>query len=785
MVRMDSSHPQPAERHELAVLLTGTELVLDASSIVAVHLPLVEQLAAAAQVEFDPAFAEQMFARVARSATPVLSWSLWQAWTRELGMVLAIDSAEWNEVFSAAAPHAPVLLAHGTTERPAWCLIYGKRRGRIGVQRANEAAPTWLKIQDAMSALALPTGDASPPAGDTPRLTYGRVQASAPAESLRAVADAHHLDEEADGHGDVPLHGDSNAAWPAHPHHPPHHPTPWRRLLSWLRPERRDIGMLVVFALVSGLLMLAIPIAVEALVNFVAFGAVVQPVVVLAIVLGVFLGFGAVMRGMQTFLVELLERRILLRLATDLAVRLPRIHRQSFDQGRPEEMVNRFFDVTTVQKSLASLLLDGLALVLQIAISLAVLAFYHPVLLGFDILLVTCASAILFLLGRGAVRSAIMESRAKYALAGWLEEIARNPIAFKHPAAAKLGWDRSESLSRRYLEERQAHFQILFRQISAGLCLHVAASVAVLAIGGWLVVRGEMTLGQLVAAELLVSAVVGGFAKIGKYLGTTYDLLAAIDKLGHLVDMPLESERGEFATATGPAQLTAHDVTWRSTDGGAALGPWSFDIQPGECIAICGASGSGKTILGEMLFGLFNPTTGTIECDGVDLRDWRLDSYRRQVTVLADLEFFEGTILDNIRFGRSELDLMTIDRVIRECGLEPAVRRLPSSLHSRLSHRGAPLTEEQRVRLALARAIVDRPRLLVVDGLFDRCSPSTKAELVRVLRQRSSHTTVCLLTRDPQLAALATRSIGWDGVPSGLTGALARPPRRSCNSELS
>ena len=319
-----------------------------------------------------------------------------------------------------------------------------------------------------------------------------------------------------------------------------------------------------VFALLVGVLALAMPVAVEALVNTVAFGRYLQPVVVLAILLFTFLAFAAAMRALITFIVEILQRRLFVRVVEDLAYRLPRVQQQSFDHVHGPELVNRFFDVVTVQKTIAALLLDGIAIVLQTVIGMAVLAFYHPFLIGFDVVLLLLIAFIIFVLGRGAVRTAVQESKAKYAVGAWLEELARHHTAFKLHAGTQFALDRADQLAVNWLEYRRDHFRIVMRQILFALGLQALAATALLGLGGWLVILGELTLGQLVAAELIVMMIVGSFAKLGKYIESFYDLLASVDKLGYLFDLPTESHDKLFHLRDGaPAAVNVQDVTYK------------------------------------------------------------------------------------------------------------------------------------------------------------------------------------------------------------------------------
>ena len=204
-----------------------------------------------------------------------------------------------------------------------------------------------------------------------------------------------------------------------------------------------------------------------------------------------------------------------------------------------------------------ALLLTGVNLVLSTIIGLTVLAFYHQFLLAFSIVLVTALAAIVFLLGRRALGTSIAESKRKYEVVDWLEELARHPRVFKGPGGLELATTRADGLVRSYLDARRAHFRILLRQISSLLALEVVAATLLLVVGGWLVLDQQLTLGQLVASEIIVSAIVASISKLGKQFEAWYDAVAAVDKLGHLVDLPLERAGGETPPDTNAAARIA------------------------------------------------------------------------------------------------------------------------------------------------------------------------------------------------------------------------------------
>jgi len=487
------------------------------------------------------------------------------------------------------------------------------------------------------------------------------------------------------------------------------------RLAALLRPDRADLWSVVIFAAVIGALTLAVPIAVQTLVNTVAFGGLIQPVVVLALLLLGGLAFAAVLTGLQAYVAECIQRRLFVRVTADLAHRLPRVRADAWDERHGPELVNRFFDVVTVQKQGATLLLDGIAVALQTGVGLLVLSFYHPAMLAFSVLLVAGIAAVVFGLGRGGVATAVEESAAKYALAGWLEELARHPDTFRGGAGLGHALERADAFAREWVLARRRHYRVVLRQLAGALGLQVVASAVVLGLGGGLVISGQLTLGQLVASELIVTAIVAAFAKLGKHLEGFYDLLAAVHKLGMLFDLPLERRGGDaYEPAERGAAVELRGVTIEHADR-EVVRRLSMAIAPGERVALVGPAGSGKSSVLDLLYGLRQPADGYVLLDGHDLRDLELDALRADIAWVRGSDVFEGSILDNVRVGRSDVSTAQVRHALEAVGLLHDVSSLPGGLGTCLSPTGLPLSHGQQSRLVLARAIAARPRLLLLD----------------------------------------------------------------------
>lgn len=569
-----------------------------------------------------------------------------------------------------------------------------------------------------------------------------------------------------------------------------HGPSPLARYVQLLRPERSDIGVLVVFAIVVGLLALSSPIAVESLVNTVAFGQFLQPVIVLAFILFVFLAFAAAMRAVQAYIAEIIQRRIFVRVAADLAQRLPRVRTDFWNKHYGPEMINRFFETMTVQKVTASLLLDGLALAIQTFVGMTVIAFYHPVLLGFDAFLLLLILGIIFILGRGAVGTSIEESRRKYATAAWLEELARHPVAFRSQGGLNFALEHADRCVTGYLHARSRHFRILMRQIVATLGLQVLASTVLLGLGGWLVIIGDLTLGQLVAAELIVSMIVASFAKVGKHLESYYDVMAAVDKLGHLFDMPIEDQDGVDLPWRSTGMTVALDevATEPSLLGSLGVRHASLTVKAGERIALARGHVGLRSDLLSCIGGTQNPAYGHVELDGHDVRRLRPASVYTQTSLVREVEVFAGTIAENIHVGRAGVSEEDIRLALAATGLLEDVLDLPQGLATHVETEGRLFCRDQLARLMLARAVAARPRLLLVDGIFDSLPDERLRSVLRGVVEAAPNCTWIVSTGRRSVAEFFERQfeITRDGElrempkrPDGSTTDAAPRPRRA------
>lgn len=522
---------------------------------------------------------------------------------------------------------------------------------------------------------------------------------------------------------------------------------PLHRLKQLILVEREDIGSLLAYGIGIGLMSLATPIAVQALVNTIAFGALLQPLVVLTLILLVLLSFSNTLVALQFYVVEMLQRRLFVRLFGASAERLRNAVMSARDHQYLPELANRFFDVVSLQKTASSLLLETLGYVLQTLIGMLLLAFYHPLLLAFDLFLVAALYLILFVLGKRGIPTAIEQSKAKYAAAAWLENVAANPLLGKSQHGAAFVGQQTEAFARHYLEACVNHFRILSRQNVGALVLHTLANTALLAMGGWMVIERQLSLGQLIAAELVVNAMVYGLTRLGKTLDNFYELVASVDKIGYLLDLPQETANGgQPDIAEGAYRLEIRQLCLPSSPYCDSAMDIDLLLEAGDKLAITAGAERGSLL--DAICGLRSASSGQILLNKHDLRDLNLGHLRDTVCLVRHAELVTATVAENLSLGR-DLPLAELRQALDQVGLLETVSALPNGMQTELCPHGAPLSEEQALRLTLARAIVGKPRLLLIDKALDRIDARYLPVLLDVLTVATAPWTLLIVSHEP------------------------------------
>jgi ABC-type bacteriocin/lantibiotic exporter with double-glycine peptidase domain len=562
-----------------------------------------------------------------------------------------------------------------------------------------------------------------------------------------------------------------------------YHRSPLSRLLGWAYGERHDLWLLAAYGVCTILLTLAAPFAVQVLVNIIAAGVFLQP---LFVTVGLLL-FALLMAGafkiLQFQLIETLQQRLFAQVALQVANHVPRIDELAFNHLHGPELVNRFFDVMTIQKSLAKLLIVVPTAVIQLLVGFTLLAVYNPLFILFDAALVLFIILVV-LLGFGGLRTSIVESIHKYEVASWLQELARCHSSFKLAGLPAYLMERTDRQVTEHIRARQVHFSVILRQTWASYLLQALAHAGLLGVGGWLVIQRNLTIGQLVAAELVMVTMLAALDNLVSNASGVYDLLTGFDKVGHILEIKGEPETTGLTTlalASPSSQaglgIVCQDLTFGYQPDKPVFNGLSVTIEPDSHTVLVGPSGAGKTTLAHLITGLLPLQSGRIKLDGLDAKTLGSLDIRANVGwVSQEVSLFDGSIEENICMGPLLPEQWPLlKEAMALAHLTGPLETLPEGLRTHVVAEGKNLSFGMRQRIILARALMKQPRLLVLDEALAGLDEQAKQQVMQGLYRSLPHCTVLVITHDPVLIAGAQRLLILDegqligqGIPKGL-----------------
>jgi putative ABC transport system ATP-binding protein len=523
-------------------------------------------------------------------------------------------------------------------------------------------------------------------------------------------------------------------------------------LLNFYRGDWKDILSILIYGIVVGIFALVVPLAAQSLVNTITFGTLIQPLIVITLGVIVFLSLGGVFKILQFIIAERLAQRLMVRVALDLTKWMPELKHDNFKYNFGTEYINRFLEISTVQKSTTFILIDGSTILFQLFFSIVFLGFYHPFFLIFSASVAAILILVVFLFGRAAIPTSMNESDDKYEILASIEDISGAPQLIKSEVGEKAALYKMDYLIHNYLNSRKAHFRVLLSQQAAVVVLQIIGSATLLGVGGLLVIREQLSLGQLVAAELIFTIILSNTDKLTKFLETFYDLVAGIAKLDMLAKLPKENvNKGEYVKDIPiPMSVEFKELTYLHKNGEPVIDNLDFKINAGDKIVIYGGNGSGKSILADLLIGFKFPTKGLVLFNDTSITDLHLNSLRSRIALVRGIEMIHGTLEENLRYVSPSATTREMREVLAKVKLLDDIDQLPEGLKREFKGDYAPLSLGQAERLMIARALLRSPSLLILDGALDSVDERYVDETIEFVLNDSCKSTVVALTRERQ-----------------------------------
>ncbi|GLU43524.1 peptidase domain-containing ABC transporter [Allomuricauda sp. NBRC 101325] len=528
--------------------------------------------------------------------------------------------------------------------------------------------------------------------------------------------------------------------------------TAWQRLMDLLSLDKKDIFQIFYYAIFAGLVNLSLPLGIQAIINLIQGARVSTSWIVLVILVTTGVAFVGVLQLMQIRIIENLQQKIFTRSSFEFAYRFPKIKMSELKNFYPPELANRFFDTLTIQKSLSKILIDFPAAFLQIVFGLLLLSFYHPFFIIYGLLLILLIYIVFKFTAQRGLDTSLEESKVKYKVAHWIQEIARSIVSFKLSGKTSHGINKNDALVSEYLDAREGHFRVLVIQFIQMIGFKVLVTAGLLLIGGLLVLDQEMNIGQFVAAEIIILLVINSVEKMILGLETFYDLLTSLEKLGQVVDKELEPQGGEtpFYSDKGlvvELQNVVYKVPGRDKK---ILNDVSLTIRPESKILITGKNGSGRATLLRLMAGIINPDSGNIFVNEVSLTGIKLSEYRSLLGHCLIEEYpFEGTIFDNVTFGRKEIPVEDVYWALDKVGLTQFVKEQPLGLKSILYPEGKKIPDFIAKKIVLARSIVNRPKLMILKEPLEHFDEDEHAGLMEFLMDPANGWSLVVVSENP------------------------------------
>lgn len=531
-------------------------------------------------------------------------------------------------------------------------------------------------------------------------------------------------------------------------------PTPMRRLWMLLGNEKQDIWYIIIYAIVVGIINLSLPLGVQAIIGMISGGLIFSSVVVLIalVIIGIVVGGG--LQILQLSLVEIIRQRIFAKAAFEFAYRIPRFSIEALQKYYPPELINRFIDVLTIQKGLPKLFTDLLAAILQIFFGVLLLSFYHPFFIAFSFVLIVLLVLIFWLTGPKGLETSLIESKYKYKLLNWFQEMARNYLPFKMAGHSVLPIKKTDDLVNNYLLYRRKHFDVLLNQFGYIVAFKTLITGGLLILGTLLVVDRQITLGQFVASEIVIIITLAAVEKIILSMDVVYDLLTGVEKVGNVTDMELEKSSGlhvPIYSDDAPLKVVVKNLTykWKGSNK-AVLNNLSFEMQSGESICLSGLNGSGKATLVKVLSGLLPSFDGAVTYNSLSIRDLEPTTLRSLIGDNATTDtLFDGTILDNITMGRAGISPSQVTKVLDALGLLQQIAALKEGLYASGQSGNDRLSRTAQFKISLARAVVAKPKILFVGEYFSHFSRDEKKQLLNYLTDPRHNWIVVFISNHP------------------------------------
>jgi len=532
--------------------------------------------------------------------------------------------------------------------------------------------------------------------------------------------------------------------------------SPYQRFWQLLKPDKKEIYQVYTYAFFKGIIALSLPLGIQSIINLIQAGRISTSWMVLIGIVIMGIALGGYMQIMQMRIMETIQQKIFTRAAFDFTYRIPKITFTQINKYYAPELVNRFFDIVTLQKSISKIIIDFSSGFLQITFGLILLSLYHPFFILFSILSVILIYVIIKLTSKKGLQTSLQESKYKFQVVSWLEELARSKDSFKLAGETNLPETKTDQRVIGYLHSRESHFQVMKTQYFLLLAFKIIVALGLLMIGGLLVLNQKMNIGQFVAAEIIILLVIDSAEKLIINLENVFDTLTSLEKIGEVFDLELDdSNQSTLAndTISNPLKVELKDISFTYPGRNEpVLKNIQYVFSPNKNYCISGNNGSGKSTLIHLISGLYQPQMGNVCVNDLPIGNFNIpELYKKIGNGLNEETIFEGSFYENITLGRDFIRNEDVFWAIDKLFLSEYIKTLPNGLDTKIDISGYKLSKSVTQKLIIARSIVNKPKLLLLENHLDSIEDKERQTIVDFLTEKNNGWTFIAISNDPYL----------------------------------
>ena len=535
--------------------------------------------------------------------------------------------------------------------------------------------------------------------------------------------------------------------------------SPFKRLTELILNEKKDISNIYVFAIFNSIIQLSLPLGVQAIIGFVLSGVFSSSLIVLIsfVIAGVF--FSGMLHLQQMKIIEKVQQKIFHYYAFAFNQNLLAIDLKKADKFYFPELMNRFLDVTTLQKSFSKVLLDIPLASIQIVLGLLIVAIYHPLFLLLVVFMLSIISILFYLTSKKGLETSLKESSAKYEVTSWLEEIARIVHVFKANKVYELETRQMDEKVKDYLNHRTQHFNILLFQFKNLIFLKLIITAVMLILGTWLLIHQQLNIGQFVAAEIIIISMIASVEKIITNLDSYYDILTALDKLSITEAQVKEiNATSIYEPRNNGMKIEFNNVHYSYPQGPPIFTNLNFVINEGQRIAISGKDGSGKSTLIRLISTMYSANSGAILFNDIPISNYNLDDLRKNIGFMYNrLDVFKGSILDNITLGNPGLSIQAISILSKKIGLDKYINTLEKGYDTIIETNGKRLPRSVIKKILLIRSIINKSPLIILEEPFIELENEVNETIQDLIFNELNQSTILIVCNDEKFISRCDR----------------------------